>query len=630
MPRNELPDESTLRRLYEEDLQTEKQIADLYGVSQPTIGRLRKKYGISPLVKSDRTSIPKELTPRQTSILIGSMLGNGRLYSRGSKTAGYSEHHSLAQEGYLAWKLQEWGPFVSGVTEVTHHGEYPGKVMYLHASRTFYPFWETFYPSGSGNKVFRNLDPESVDPLALAVWFMDDGSKATAMYRFHVGSDPESQRVQMRILKRYEIRPTLYGSGSDATIVIQGRTYLNRFAELVGPYMEPSMAYKLQLPTKRGPAPRDVLTREVFEGYLGRGLSFHDIGKATGIARSTVSGIAKKLGLEGVSIPGLLSVEDASDMLGKLNREASDYVAQASQILLRTRYPEPIGDSEALQRSWELLLKSPTRFEGDRIVSTGPGGTKLCNHIFQYREEARYHNKTSLKSAWYQQKRIESAVRFQLRVGDPVNPERVKRALSVECRSPTNFRPCFAKVLVERFCLEGGVVLDPCAGYGGRATGTKAAGRQYIGVDPHPLAGAAYAELQKHIGEILFYNQPFEDVTLGDLKADLVLTSPPYFSVERYSEDPSQSWVRYKSWDSWVEGFLTALVVKGNSHLKSGGYLVVNTKNVKISGKVYPIADELVRLAQQSGLVQLPSLILPLGQIGSRRTEEPILVFQKA
>ena len=31
---------------------------------------------------------------------------------------------------------------------------------------------------------------------------------------------------------------------------------------------------------------------------------------------------------------------------------------------------------------------------------------------------------------------------------------------------------------------------------------------------------------------------------------DVVFTSPPYFSVERYSHDDTQSWVRYKNIDA--------------------------------------------------------------------------------
>jgi hypothetical protein len=98
-----------LGRLYLEEHLTETEIARRYGTSQTTIGRLRKRWSISTLLKSDRLSLP-ELSSKQRSILIGSMLGDGRLFRTGSETAAYSEHHSEKQRAYLEWKAKEWGP----------------------------------------------------------------------------------------------------------------------------------------------------------------------------------------------------------------------------------------------------------------------------------------------------------------------------------------------------------------------------------------------------------------------------------------------------------------------------------------------------------------------------------------
>ena len=40
-----------------------------------------------------------------------------------------------------------------------------------------------------------------------------------------------------------------------------------------------------------------------------------------------------------------------------------------------------------------------------------------------------------------------------------------------------------------------------------------------------------------------------EDFEYKENMYDTVFTSPPYFSVERYSYDDTQSWVRYKDID---------------------------------------------------------------------------------
>ena len=40
---------------------------------------------------------------------------------------------------------------------------------------------------------------------------------------------------------------------------------------------------------------------------------------------------------------------------------------------------------------------------------------------------------------------------------------------------------------------------------------------------------------------------------------DTIFTSPPYFNVEKYSDEDTQSYVRYKNIDSWNKNFLHKL-----------------------------------------------------------------------
>ena len=74
---------------------------------------------------------------------------------------------------------------------------------------------------------------------------------------------------------------------------------------------------------------------------------------------------------------------------------------------------------------------------------------------------------------------------------------------------------------------------------------------------------------------------------------DTVFTSPPYFSVERYSYEDTQSWVRYKEIDDWNENFLQKTIKNLWVSIKSGGYLLVN------------IADVFARTAGQRNMVEI-------------------------
>ena len=61
---------------------------------------------------------------------------------------------------------------------------------------------------------------------------------------------------------------------------------------------------------------------------------------------------------------------------------------------------------------------------------------------------------------------------------------------------------------------------------------------------------------------------------------DTIFTSPPYFNVERYSHDDTQSWVRYKDIDTWNKQFMFKTMDNILPTLKSGGKLCINISDV--------------------------------------------------
>ena len=84
-----------------------------------------------------------------------------------------------------------------------------------------------------------------------------------------------------------------------------------------------------------------------------------------------------------------------------------------------------------------------------------------------------------------------------------------------------------------------------------------------------------------------FICSPAEDADLSAYKesVDLIMTSPPYFSVERYSNDDTQSWVRHKSIEDWNTKFLHKAIDNVWKTLKLGGLLMVNISDVNTTSK---------------------------------------------
>lgn len=104
------------------------------------------------------------------------------------------------------------------------------------------------------------------------------------------------------------------------------------------------------------------------------------------------------------------------------------------------------------------------------------------------------------------------------------------------------------------------IVWDPCMGYGGRLLGAVKADKvkMYIGTEPNTDTFAKLTAIEKELqqtaqGSAMNYgliNSPLEDYdNLPCNGVDLVFTSPPYFDTEKYSNETTQSWVRYSDYE---------------------------------------------------------------------------------
>ena len=120
-------------------------------------------------------------------------------------------------------------------------------------------------------------------------------------------------------------------------------------------------------------------------------------------------------------------------------------------------------------------------------------------------------------------------------------------------------KPNVTKALTEYFGSK--TMLDFSAGWGDRLSGGCASEtiEHYVGIDPrkenHPLYKQQAEFYQKHTSffenptKVDLHQSPAEDFDYSDYQDyfDLVFTSPPYFNVERYGDDDTQSWIRYES-----------------------------------------------------------------------------------
>ncbi len=173
-----------------------------------------------------------------------------------------------------------------------------------------------------------------------------------------------------------------------------------------------------------------------------------------------------------------------------------------------------------------------------------------------------------------------------------VDIQNIRMATTLRKYVASQFKPSIAKAFYDYFKSEN--VLDFSAGWGDRLAGFYCGEttKHYVGIDPNTLNHPNYQKqvefYKKHqtffeeSKEIDLICSPAEDVDYSKYENyfDTIFTSPPYFDVERYSTEDTQSWVRYKNIDDWNTNFLHNTINKLIPTLKSGGILAINIADV--------------------------------------------------
>ena len=639
--------EKALREMYVQGLQVEIDIAARFGVSQTQIGRLRKRWGIPTITKGERTQkrIGSVLTPEQDQLLVGSLLGDGWMTRTSPGSAFFSEGHCEEQAAYTEWKAALMEPFVSRRTWGTKRvGDrfFRSRSFATLSCPLFRFYYDLFYPAPKRKRVFPPALSERMTPLVLAVWYMDDGSVTNrGEPRIAFGLNDVSLKRALRAIRTLGLKPKVYGEGSNQSIQFPKQAML--FRSLIEPHVPSCMSYKLPSESKGQARHREARkltpkrSKELYEG----GMSKDEIAQIYGVGSSTVS---RRLKAGGATIrrsgprKNVYRGEAAVEILRSISpggweqlarKDQEEYVDQAYSILKDVPFPFPAKPSqESALSMFQKVRDAKMGLVGDMISPRRWIGVKLCTPFFPNRYRAQSGSVPSAWESWHEEKALKGAIRFQFRVGDPVVPHRVLRALTANMRTPTVFRPSVAKFLYETYCRSGYVVWDPCAGYGGRMVGALAAGVHYVGteVSPETVQGCLdMAAFLGHSSDVDLHQCPAESFNPPEVM--LVFTSPPYYHREHYAGG-DQSW-RYETFEDWVREFLRPVIQNGAEALLPGGHFILNVADVKLRGVRYPLVETTQKELQRVGLLEEATLKMPLSNLNRRVSGEPVLVWRK-
>ena len=245
--------------------------------------------------------------------------------------------------------------------------------------------------------------------------------------------------------------------------------------------------------------------------------------------------------------------------------------------------------------------KSLLQFEGvSLVISTFPENYDKYDNISDYfQEESRLSCKRRDQTQTpleFWKTHQEEITQHALRVYGKTDNYSLREScfqMHYEC---TSFRPSLMVGFIKMFKPQ--TVLDFSAGWGDRLIGAAAMGVRYVGVDPNLSLQPGYAAMREffHLPEDHYRVLPYEfekmDLSLLPFeKVDMVLTSPPFFDLEEYS-DKNQSYLN-RNFNQWVQDFLYVSVRKALSVLKSGGHLILYINDIQGSP---PYVEALVRM----------------------------------
>jgi len=171
----------------------------------------------------------------------------------------------------------------------------------------------------------------------------------------------------------------------------------------------------------------------------------------------------------------------------------------------------------------------------------------------------------------------------------------------------TNFRISLCLEVLELF--KPAKWLDISAGWGDRLISALLSPhvQVYCGVDPNSCLHPGYQSIIKHLDpahqkQCTLIQDGFETANLPDIKFDLVFSSPPFFNLEVYSKETTDSLVQYSSIETWFSGFLMPSITKSLNYLAPGGYLVLYIAEAHGQDKYIPrMITETNKLARNAG-----------------------------
>jgi hypothetical protein len=250
-----------LERLYLIQKLSDNQIAKQYHLTLGQVHRLRRKYNIRAIEQYERHS-KKVLNEIETSIIIGTMLGDGHMRKRSGKKT-YPQlmlEQSIKHKEYIYWLKEELKDWLydqeKPITTNRKFNERMGKHYHSLSFQTvchpaFDEIYEGFYKDGK--KVLgKDLIERHFTLLSFAIWIQDDGFLSGNCKRIGISTNSftlsEVKFLRQLLQERFQLKSWICRRTTKDTINWElhfDKPSTKKISEMLQELIIESMKYKI-------------------------------------------------------------------------------------------------------------------------------------------------------------------------------------------------------------------------------------------------------------------------------------------------------------------------------------------------------------------------------------------------
>jgi 16S rRNA G966 N2-methylase RsmD len=347
----------------------------------------------------------------------------------------------------------------------------------------------------------------------------------------------------------------------------------------------------------------------------------------------------KRKGQEFISLRDLKTIWDAAKNRGPTDRE----VEWVRKFYRSYGFPYPVVARSRISEEVEKVRNTSVQdiFRQGKIIHN-KRGLSLVNMLHQGLWSARTRSGKTYLEIFQDDTTLEKIIRDRFKHGNGLTPAQLLVGIRMRAKGPANYPPATAKAIYDKFLPNGGIVLDPCGGYGGRMLAALCSSQVNYHVSLEPATNTyrdtrmMLSILQKTVPQLnirkaKLLNTTAEDYCPAEKEGffDLVFTSPPYFNQEIYSDEPDQVSSTCKTladYKVWIEKVSRNWI----RMMKPGALLLLQVSDPVVLGlQRMPIVKQWTSVLNETPLVKHPALIYDSPGGRGARVTETLLHYQK-